>query len=209
MKKTLTLLTLLLGLHSFSQGYFPEKMIIDNHTYDYRYHHLETLFNQFPSQRIVESDGSIWHRNYIAEFSIAADSLIYLTNLEIKDKSGEWVNGNYLLNERPDLTRPLYWISGLFEVGLGEPDYSKDSLHPSYDNYLVLEFRRGKVTKRREFNALQMYAVKETQWKKFYGTNEYAKIADELKKKGFSDADIRDYIRKNILFYSKRFYIKF
>ncbi|PJR04444.1 hypothetical protein [Avrilella dinanensis] len=210
MKKTITLLiTFFCGLYAFSQEYFPEKITIDNQSYDYRYHHLESLFNQFPSQRIVESDGTILHRNYIAEFTIAQDSLIYLTNLKVKDKTENWINGNNLLHDRPDLTRPLYWISGLFEVGLGEPDYTRDSLHPVYENYLVMEFRRGKVTRKREFNALQMSILKENQWKKFHGTNAYVNVYQQLKKNGMPDADIRDYIRKNILFYSKKFYLRF
>lgn len=211
MKKTLILLTAVFsGLYSFSQEYFPEKIIIDDESYTYRYHHLESLFNQFPSQRIVESGkDSIRDRNYIAEFTVSSDSLIYLTNIRIKNKKDTWENGNYLLIERPDLTRPLYWISGLFEVGLGEADYSRGSLHPTYENYLVLEFNRGKVRRRLTLNALQFNVLKENQWKKFHGSNAYEQTVERLRKNGMPDNEIRDYIRKNILYYSKKFYLRF
>lgn len=211
MKKTLILLTAVFsGLYSFSQEYFPEKIIIDDESYTYRYHHLESLFNQFPSQRIVESGkDSIRDRNYIAEFTVSSDSLIYLTNIRIKNKKDTWENGNYLLIERPDLTRPLYWISGLFEVGLGEADYSRDSLHPTYENYLVLEFNRGKVRRRLTLNALQFNVLKENQWKKFHGSNAYEQTVERLRKNDMPDNEIRDYIRKNILYYSKKFYLRF
>src|SRR5690606_42074783 len=101
MKKTITLLiTFFCGLYAFSQEYFPEKITIDNQSYDYRYHDLESLFNQFSSQRIVESDGTILHRNYIAEFTVAQDSLIYLTNLKDKENTENWINVINLSHER-------------------------------------------------------------------------------------------------------------
>ncbi len=213
MKKIILLVNLLcFGNVLLGQTYFPETLTVDGHTYDYRYHHLETLFNQFPSQRIVKPGTGkhpVLQRNYIAAFTVADDSLVYLTDIQIKDKKDNWVSGNHLLHDRPDLTRPLYWISGLFEVGLGEADLSIDTLQPRYENYLVLEFRRGKLTRKHTFNALQMMVLKENQWKKFYNTNDYFSVYKSLQKNGMSDADIRNYIRNNILFYSKKFYLRF
>ncbi len=200
-------------VHSLvAQTYHPDKIIIDGITADYRYHHMETYFNYYPLKRpVINKDSTIISRGYIAEYEIVNQQL-YLRDLKTP------LNGNYqhlVSNTQNILTEngtplKLHWIDGLFDVGLGSPNYPdlKDTLNPVYNSYYVFEIKRGLIKNTHIFTYKQYKAYKDYQWERFRYSPEYGKIYHKLQQSNMDPTAIQAHMYNNVLFYSKQNFLK-
>ncbi|MBW3519848.1 hypothetical protein [Flavobacterium sp. NKUCC04_CG] len=195
-----------------AQTYHPDKIRIDGMISDYRYHHMETYFNYYPQKRpVVNKDSTIISRGYIAEYEIVNNQM-YLRDLKTP------LEGNYqhlISNTKNIITEnaaplKLHWIDGLFDVGIGNPNYpdTKDTLNPVYNTYFVFETKRGVVINTNLFNYKQYKAFKDYQWERFRPTAAYKKLYDKLLLTTLDPSAIQAHIYHNILFYSKQNFLR-
>lgn len=195
-----------------AQTYHPDKIDINGVTYDYRYHHMEPYFNYYPEKRpVVNKDSTILSRGYVAEY-ILIDQQLYLraikTPIEGDYKLLVSNSKNIFADEQAGLK--MYWVDGLFDVGLGSPNFaqSKDSLNPIYDSYYIFELKRGVVKSTNIFNYKQYKSFKDYQWERFRYSEEYTKLYNKLLQTTMEPIDIQLHIYNHILFYSKRNFLK-
>lgn len=190
-----------------SQTYHPDKITINGKTYDYRYHHMEQYFKSFPDKRPVPNkDSTLLNRGYIAEFEIDKEHTFYLKDIKTLQNHDirQLVSVMNKVSNRENEAMPLFWVNGLFDIGIGDPLYEKDSLFPSYSRYLVIEITKGKLTRLNEFTDKQLKSFKSYQWNTFYYSAAYKRTYNLLKRSGMPEEEIEDHIYYHILFYSKR-----
>jgi len=197
---------------AIAQTYHPDKMLVNGINQDYRYHHMELYFNHYPEKRpIANKDSTIMTRGYIAEYEIN-NNVLYLNDIKTP------VNGNYnnLVSNSRKVISPkeknlkMYWVNGLYDVGLGEARYQNpnDTLIPIYDNYLIFEIERGTITRTNTFTYKQYKTFKDYQWEFFRNTDAYTKLYQKLMRTGMDAFETDQHIYYHILFYSKRNFLK-
>ncbi len=205
--KLLCFFVSLFTIAAISQTYHPDKITIDGKTYDYRYHHMEQYFRSFPDKRPVPNkDSTLLNRGYIAEFEIDQTRTFYLKDIKIPQDNdfNRLISTMDKVSAQENEKMPLFWVNGLFDIGIGNPIYGKDSLSPSYTQYLVIEITKGKLTRSNEFTEKQLKSFKSYQWNTFYYSAAYRRTYDLLKRSGMPEDEIEDHIYYHILFYSKR-----
>lgn len=209
--KTLLLFLVFFNWSAWAQSYHPDQITIQGQTYDYRYHHMEQYFRSFPNKRPVPlKDSTLIHRGYIAEFEIGNDLQFYLKDIKIP------LNQSYdhLISKFQEISGPtnqplfLYWVNGLFEVGMGAPIDHKDSLFPTYNKYMVLEITKGKVSRTNIFTHKQLETFKSHQWNIYSTTPAFKKVYESLRLSGLPESEIKNHIYFHILFYSKKNFLK-
>lgn len=212
MKTLLFALLTIFSLHTFSQEYIPDEIIVDGITYEYRYHHMEYYFKYHTARRpVVPQDSTVVGRNYVATFRIDKDRMM-LHDLRIKSHAAA---NDYTLSVLPKIINNenekfLNWINGLFYVGIGEKlEQSVNEWDIEYTDYLVFEVKKGIVVRKDYFNNYQMKAFKDYQYERFHRTADYQKLFQRLKKQThMSDWQIESHILKNIIYYSKKNMLK-
>ena len=211
MKKNILLLFIVLTtIVSYGQkNYEPEKIIWNNTTYPYRYHHMEQYFNYYPDKRPTPNkDTTILNRNYVAIFE-NANNKFYLKDLLIKGRGTNEKNLS-VFNELSQKSEPmlLSWITGLFDIGIGPERFSKKDSIPQYSNYIVFEVKKGNIGRVEHFTHNQLQLFKDYQYKRFRETNEYKKLYRRLLYNGMSELEATSHIYEFILFYSKSNFLK-
>lgn len=193
-----------------SPDYETEQIIWEGETYPYRYHHLEQYFNYHPEKRpIVNTDSTIINRNYIAVFEIKEDNF-YLKDLLVSGNQSEEKNQSVLenLNQNKEPLR-MYWVTGLFEFGIGPEQYHKhDTTLIYYDNYIVFEVNKGKVGRVENFSNNEMKLFKDYQHRRFVEKSDYKKLLNKLKNDGMSEFEASAHIYHYILFYSRSNFLR-
>ena len=203
---------LLLGFNAFSQteNYEPERIIWNGVEYPYRYHHMEQYFNYYPEKRpVANTDSTIINRNYVAVFEVK-DQKFYLNDLFIAKKGQKTKNRSvmYKLNSKKE---PMFlsWISGLYDIGIGEEQFLKnDTLNPYYNNYIVFEVAKGQIGRVERFSYNEMKRFKDYQYQRFKETEAYDKLLRRLMYSGMSNFEAHAHIRQYILFYSKTNFLR-
>lgn len=194
-----------------AQNYHPDQLTFQGTTYPYRYHHMEQYFKTFPNKRPVPlQDSTLIHRGYIAEFEIGDDGMMVIKDLKINlDPEYKKLKSRFQQvlqsNGKPV---HLYWVSGLYEVGIGQPIHWLDSLYPTYSSYYVLEINRGKLSRVNTFTQKQMETFKAYQWNRYKHTSAYSKTYEQLRLSGLKDSEIINHMYFHVLFYSKKNYLK-
>lgn len=195
-----------------AQKYVTDQIIIDSVTYPYRFHHLEQYFKTYPEKRpVVNSDTTVINRNYVAIFKIEKDKII-LNDLKIKlKKEANEYTETVLNNVFPTKAdKQLNWISGLFYVGIGKPlEKQTDTLHIDYSDYIVFEIKKGTILRKDLFTHKQMNVFKNYQYERFSKTKEFKRLETTLKERyKMTDWELDTYIRRNIIYLSKKNYLK-
>lgn len=206
------LILLLISNSGFAQKYITDKIIIDSINYDYRFHHLEQYFKTYPEKRpVVNKDTSIINRGYVATFEIKNNKLL-LNDIHVELKKNSQKFNHSIVNKIfPTANdKNLTWITGLFYVGVGEPlDKQNDTLHIDYANYIVFEVKRGTISRKDWFSHKQMDVFKNYQYERFSRTKDFKKLESTLKNRyNMSDWQIDAYIRKNIIYLSRKNFLK-
>lgn len=193
-----------------SPDYETEQIIWEDETHPYRYHHLEQYFNYHPEKRpVVNTDSTIINRNYIAVFEIKEDNF-YLKDLLVSGNQSEEKNQSVLenLNQNKEPLR-MYWVTGLFEFGIGPEQYHKhDTTLIYYDNYIVFEVNKGKVGRVENFSNNEMKLFKDYQHRRFVEKSDYKKLLNKLKNDGMSEFEASAHIYHYILFYSRSNFLR-
>ncbi|MDN3707747.1 hypothetical protein QW060_11535 [Myroides ceti] len=194
-----------------AQNYHPDKIIIDGITYDYRYHHLEVYFNHYPEKRpVINKDSTIISRGYIAEYEIK-DQVLYLKDIKIPvDGDYKQLVSNTNTVFQDNKTMKMYWVNGLYDVGLGDPIITSpaDTLNPVFNNYYIFEIERGTIIRTNNFTYKQYKRFKDYQWERFRYSEDYTKLYKKMLRTGIPEEDIENHIYYHILFYSKRNFLK-
>lgn len=195
----------------FPQSYTADRIWYKGELHPYYYHHLEQFLKNNPNKRPVPiKEGDLANRGYIAEFTLDdKDNTLYLTNVFVEEASSNTKEKSIkqqILGKGVEKI-PMYWINGLYDFGLGDPKVSPTEERPLFDNYLIIEVNRGRVTKYNTFNYKQMERFKSYQWNQFYNTTHYRRVFRLLEESGMDTDRIKDHIRYHVIFYSKRNYI--
>ena len=203
---------LLFSANAFSQttDYEPERIIWNGVEHPYRYHHLEQYFNYYPEKRpVVNTDSTIINRNYVAVFEVK-DQKFYLNDLFIA-KNGQKTKNRSVMYKLNAKKEPMFlnWISGLYDIGMGEEQFLKnDTLNPYYNNYIVFEVSKGQIGRVEHFTYNEMKRFKDYQHKRFKETEKYRTLTQQLIQNGMSSAEVQAHIYQFILFYSKTNFLR-
>lgn len=197
---------------TYAQVYVPDQIIIDNVTYDYRFHHMEQYFKHRTNKRpAINIDSTALNRNYVATFSIENNKL-YIKDLKIKATNASKTYTKSVIKTlfNNENEKHLNWINGLYYVGTGRKlEKQIDTLHIEYSDYIVFELKKGEVVRKDYFTNRQMKIFQNYQFERFSKTKEYQKLIDQLKEKtNMTDWEIDIHIRKNIIYYSRRNQLK-
>jgi len=197
-------------INTKAQKYQPDRILVNNKEYDYRFHHLEQYFNFYPEKRIVQNkDSTIFNRGYIAFYEIFENE-IFLRDLKIPEKKDSitLVSVRDKFSNSTEERIPLRWINGVIQIGIGEDDFKKDSLRPINTNNLVFEIQRGKIKRKIQFGKEEMRVFQNFQWNKFQTTNEYYSLYRKLQNLNYTESEITLHLFNNVFYYSKKIFLQ-
>lgn len=201
---------------SFVTTQMRDKVIYNGKEYSIYHYLLEPYFAKYPEKKPeLKIQSSALDRGYIAEFEIIENEL-FLTDIKIQIR-------NELSNDLKVKLVSVYqdifpgtkkkkakWKTGFIELPYGKMKNSYAS-PPTYENYWILEVKRGNIIEARNYNNEEFNKFKSRQFNKFKKTKKYRKLIRCFKKinhkiiKG-NEADFR--IKNHILDYTTRFLTK-
>lgn len=191
MKKLLTVLIgVLISYNAFGTAQDPDKIIYNGKKYMLHSNPLEFYFDKYPEKRPqsnIVSTGLA--RGYIAAFEVI-DNQLFLKDIQVqiatkgssKKKYREsWVSK--FNDVFPDAAQKMKidWFTGILVIPYGErKDYVHMGYASTYENYILLEFNNGNLTKEKRYNHEEYKNFKEKQFQVFKQTEKYKEIFDIL-----------------------------
>jgi len=213
MKLLLTLLfTAFFCVSAFATAQYPDKIFFKGQEYDMHTNPLESYFAQHPEKRPKGGAQStaLW-RGYVATFEIK-DSLLFVKDITIQiwdttANGNQTIKWKSVLNEVfPDQKEvKVDWLTGLLVLPYGKLiNYVHMGYGSTYENYLLLEINNGTFVKGKEFDSKGYEKFKEKQFRAFKSTDDYKKTKEDLKKKGYSDDMVDDFLRSFVTEYTSK-----
>ena len=162
---------------------------------------LEPHLDKYPEKRppadIVST--SLWRR-YVATWEVR-DEQLFLVDVEIlREKSGAEHFEAELYSSMdtffPGVSRVLAsWFTGNIIIPRGELlEYVHLDYASTYEEYIVLAIREGRVLSERVMSSPEFLAFREAQFRAYQRTDEYKARAEKLKDPGETDEEIEEFL---------------
>lgn len=205
------------GVAVFATAQFPDKIFYNGKEYSLHTNPMEEYFKKFPDKKpktgMVSS--ALW-RGYVATFEISENAL-YLRDIQIEvrkadsDKPFETEWKSFLPEIAPAGQRlKIDWFTGILVLPHGKlVNYVHMGYGSTFENYILLEIDRGDFKRAKDFDHKEYEAFKEKQFAAFKKTEEYKKLADDLKKRGdeYTDDFIDSFLKGWIVNYTSKFLV--
>lgn len=197
----------------FATAQYPDKIIYEGKEYDLHTNPLEPYFETHPDKKpddgVVSS--ALW-RGYVATFLITNQTM-QLKDIEIQihveKEDGDWPyewKSEMSKVQSKGKTLNIDWFTGILVLPHGEiVNYVHMGYGSTYENYILLEVKSGRVTGKREFDYKQYEAFREKQFAEYKKTPEYKKSFEELKEEGWELEQIDDFLRGFVVKYTSQF----
>lgn len=192
-----------------------DKIIYKGKEYSITPNILEPFFNKHPDKRPkIYRESSNLDKGYIAKFEII-DNILYLTDLLVLEqiKSKSTIDINYISVYNTIFTNgkklKVTWESGILELPYGDLINQYTLPNSIYSNYLVIDFKKGKLIEERNFSFEELKEFREKQFGKFKNSRHYKKLIKSFKiTRPRESIDINEldwYIKKKIFDYTDKF----
>ena len=219
MKKLTILVLIFISSYIFATAQYPDLLIYKGKKYKLHTNPLEKYFKEYPKQR--PKDGlktTASYRGYIAEFEINNKNL-ELRDLKIETSFQKWksIKKEFLINYKKtkklnkkkssnNKELKLDWFSGILIIPYGKRlNYVHMGYASTYENYILLEIQKGKLTKQKDLKVKEYELFKKVQFSKFKKTEEYKKVFSRISKKGKKQKLIDNFLKIRILKYTNKF----
>jgi hypothetical protein len=217
--KKLILISLIVFTFGFSKleslftAQYPDLIKFDGIEYSLNTNPLEPYCEKNPDRRPQSYSTALW-RGYIGHFEII-DSTLILTDISqprrVKDKDGKTKFKNISIKKRifPEIdTMNIEWCSGILILPYGERiKYVHSGYASEYSNYILLEIKKGKFKRDKNYTHKEFLKFKERQFNEFKKTENYKKQFEDIKK-NFPESDkkfIEGFLKDHIINYTSEF----
>lgn len=200
-------------INTFATAQAPDKIIYKGKEYSLHTNPLEPYFEKHPDKKpkIKSTSSGCW-RGYIATFTITNQVMI-LEDIEImvyvEKEEGElpFERKSVVSEVIPkNKTLEIDWFTGVLVLPYGElVNYVHMGYGSTYESYILLEVKAGKVTGKRKFDYKQYETFKAKQFDEYKKTVEYKKAFKELKEEGWEEDKIDAFLRSFIIRYTSEF----
>jgi len=224
MKRFLILTLLISSLTLFATAQIPDLLIYKGKEYKLQTNPLEAYFEKHPDKRPNKGGSSALWRKYIATFKIK-DNYLYLEDIATQftkitkitkeeSKKNKTIKNFKFKSIKKSIKEEIFkkqiikidWFTGILVLPYGKMiNYVHMGYGSTYENYILLEVQKGKITKKKDLTAKEYQLFKEVQFSEFKKTNEYKKIVSELKNQGSSQEFIDNFLRDVVIEYSSKF----
>ena len=186
----------------FATGQTPDYIAFEGETYALHYTNpLEDYFDKHPDKAPTSTSTADW-RGYVATFGVTNRTLV-LKEIEREVSSKKRDDGvmistyksikEDLFPNAGDL--PIEWFSEVIVLPRGELETDHGRTH---SNYILIEFTNGRITETKRLNTEEYDKIRTRQFFAFQKTDEYKKVAEEIKKEDESMEFIDSVIRCHI-----------
>lgn len=177
---------------------------------------LDSFFKLYPDKKphgdVVSS--SNW-RGYIATWEIENQRLYLLdVTVEIRDETGKHfsLTKSVLHEVFPDKNKVVAdWYDGLLIIPLEKMvSYVHMGYGSSFEQYLLIQVKKGEVIKEKRFNNEDYFAFRRRQFQEFKKTQEYRDIVKKLNKdktEGRPEEDIDRFLFDYHIEYTSKFLV--
>lgn len=175
---------------------------------------MESYFAKHPDKKPQPKfNSSALKRGYIATYEICNEKL-FLIDIKIRiGSSNREDNWSSIYAELFPNTykKRIHWKNG-FLVLLDGEIINEFTSPPINSNYIVFEFKKGKVKHLKKYTTSEFQHLKKEQLSTFKKTAKYRSLIKCFKKTRlkpmYNKDDMDFYLKKNILFYTKKFFVQ-
>ena len=182
------LLTFFFSVTVFGTAQISDIIIYNGKKYPLINHPMQVYFDQYPDK--FPTGGLIltsnWRR-YIAKFEVINKQL-FLIDIEIFVE--DTLNEEYPIKLKSVMNEifpnqkvlKIDWMAGLLVLPYGKLiNYVHFGYNSTYEHYLLLEFQKGNLVKKRHLTNKEYVIFKEKQFQFFKNTDEYKKMEADWK----------------------------
>src|SRR5215203_741588 len=208
----LSLLSVVLSINAFATAQYPDKIYYDGKEYMLHSNPMESYFEKHPEKKpsggIMSS--ALW-RGYVATFEIASGEL-RLRDIQIMvRKEGsesfetEWKSALGDVIPKGQMLK-IDWFTGLLVLPYGKiVNYVHMGYGSTYESYILLEITAGAMGRSKQFSNSEYDKFRDRQFAAFKKTDEYRKVAEEMKKDSDNDEKFIDgFLRSFITSYTSK-----
>lgn len=210
---SLFILTLLPVASILATAQRPDKILYEGKEYMLQSNPMEEYFKLHPKMRPKTDvrSSNMW-RGYVATFEIKDGSLV-LRDIEVQVYNNEPDNDGFRLGMKSALKevvpdgKPLKidWFTGLLVLPEGDVvNYVHMGYGSTYERYTLLEIASGDFKKAKKFDHKEYEKFKERQYEEFKKTEEYKKLAKEMKKESRNQEFIDSFLKSFIINYTSK-----
>ena len=207
----IVILSVFFNLSVFGTGQIPDKIIYKGKEYMLYPIPMGIYFEKYPERRPKSEEEStdLW-RGYVATFEITKNKL-YLKDIRVLDNGG-WKSVRKEVFPRKRTVK-VDWMTGLLEMPSGKLiNYVHMGFSSSYEHYTILEMKKGKLVKEKQFTLEEYEEFKEKQYQAFKKTDEYKKNKADLQKEYFnynwSDETIDHILKIRVMEFSSKILVE-
>lgn len=200
-------------LNVFATAQASDKILYKGKEYCLHTNPMEAFFEKHPDKKPEGGvmSTALW-RGYVATFTITNQTM-QLRDIEIqirveKEKSKYPYEWKSVLNELVPKgeTLTIDWLTGILVLPDGElMRYVHMGYGSTYENYILIEVKSGKVTGKRELGHKQYELLKAYQFAEYKNTDKYRASFDELTKNGQGKEHIDKFLRQYETQYTSEF----
>ena len=224
--KYIPLIILLLSVHTIVHAteQIPDKILIENESFNLLGNPLETYFSLYPEKRpkrgIIST--ALW-RGYIATFEIL-NSKLMIENIEVEfqdEKRKIILDGKsvYPFTKRVSALKEIFkdkdsliadWYSHLLVIPKGnklDDEWDRGYNTYAYEYYNVLQINSGTVVQERLFSYKSYIEFKNRQFEEFKKTYEYEKVFNEFLKDWKDPKTVNEFILEHIIDFTSSFLV--
>jgi len=205
MKIFIVFIILFSSLNLFSTAQIPDNLIYKGKRYNLYSNPLETYFKKYPNKKPHTTVGSsaLW-RGYVATFEIKDKKLI-LKDIKVMKDFDSWGSVKKEVIKK-DKNFSLDYFTGILVIPYGKMiNYVHMGYASTYENYILLEIRNGKLTGKKDLDVKKYKLFKEIQFSEFKKTDKYKKIYKEIIEAGNDPKFANNFIKDFIISYTSRF----
>ncbi len=175
----------------YATAQMPDKITINNHSYNLYTNPLEAYFASNPQKR-PESDvvSSACWRGYVASWEIVDDELVLRkVEVSVTDPKAKGDEFKTIMEDRigdifPGVLKVVaIWYSGTLTIPEGDlVEYVHMGYASTYERYIMVAIEKGRVIKQLNFSMKEFEEYRLSQFNAFKKTPEYEKAFEEAKK---------------------------
>lgn len=210
--KWMFILLVLIALcnNSWATAQIPDRLIYKGTTYYLHNNPLEAYFKKYPKKR-PEGDvasTALW-RGYIATFEFE-NNILVLKDLQIQvwmheEGEEEWAPDVTLKSVLKEIfpegkSLGIDWCTEILILPHGQlKNYVHRGYKSTYEYYLLLEIKEGKLLKEKEFEANTFVQFKKEQLRLFKTTKDYTALSKKWKDKyEYTTQEVDAYLEESI-----------
>lgn len=194
-------------------GQMGDKVIYKNKEYIIHDYLMESYFAKHTDTKPKSKFySSALKRGYVATYEIIKEKLFLIDikiRIESSNKEDNWLSVYAELFPNTS-KKEIHWKNGFLVL----PDggfINEFTSPPTYNNYIVFEFKKGKVKHLKEYTNSEFQHLKKEQLIAFKKTSKYRALIKCFKKTRieplYKNDDMDFYLKKNILHYTKKFLV--